>query len=684
MSIGIFAQMVRSEEEICWQRLEIATKSTAGKIETRITDNMNFLMTLADTHPLTHDITDFNAVGECLNSAVEMTIFDRIDVILPDESLITQSGAPAQRGGEASFAQLVEQGTHITQRRTSSFTGKEVICCVTPIERDGDTLGLLVGTIECSTLSELFEVFTYGEAAQLYLIDRADGCFLMDNWHNALGNVQDLGLRQSADGTQMVDVVSTILNGEEARLSFLSQRNGVRSYQYCAPVSGYHWTVSVIVQEDVVFANLIGLKERLLDTAQVGILMVVFFVIWNVFLNLIAARSEQKVKQLEYEHAKSAARANFISNMSHDIRTPLNGIVGMLQIIRNHRDEEATVNDCLEKIEISAQYLSTLTSDILDIREIEHDRLVLPQEPMNLLRLAQEVTTLVEKQASDAGVRYELDVSELEHPRVLGSSVHTKRVLMNLISNAIKYSREAGKHVWVTIRDDPIEPENRHRIYHFIIRDNGIGMSDTFQKSMYQPFEQEANDARSEYRGYGLGLTIVSQLVQKMGGAIELESAKGVGSTFTVSIPFLLDHSFTQPTPEAAAGANLQGMCLLLAEDNALNMEIAHTLLGDAGAVIHRAENGRIALETFAASAAYTYDAILMDMMMPQMDGCEATAAIRRLERPDAATVPIIAMTANTFPEDVQRCIDSGMNAHVAKPLELSHLLQTLLSFRKQ
>ncbi len=679
LSVNIYFQMIRQEQETCWERLEIATNSTSLKIQTRIMDNLNFLTAAADTYDLTHNIDDLPTVGRYLDSVVEMTIFDRLDVILPDESVITQQGESAFRTGRDTYSQLVEKGTHITKRLTSSFTGEQVICFVTPIERSGETLGLLVGTVNCTTLNKLFEVYTYGKACQLYVIDRTDGNYLLDNWHQEIGNIYDLGPRKSIYTEEMLDFVPTIIGGERGRFAFYSRTNGERSFQYCAPMDGLPWEVCVVVQEDVIFANVQELEQELWKVGMVEGFVVLVYVLWNMLMNVAVIRSENKVRLLEYEKAKNDARATFLSNMSHDIKTPLNGIVGMLQIIRNHRTDADMVDECLDKIEVSAKYLSTLTNDMLDITEIENDKLVLPRESMDLQRLAEELYPMIERQAADAGVTCTMNCSGLTQPYVLGSSVHIKRILVNLIGNAIKYSKNAGKTVWVTISDDPLETEDGQRMYRFVIRDNGIGMSESFQKNMYKAFEQETMDARSEYQGYGLGLTIVSHLVQKMGGTIALDSVQNQGSTFTVSIPFPADLRQDPQEHCEEVSLRLTGMHLLLVEDNELNMEIAHTLLTDAGAVVAKAVNGRLALEKFAASPEGSYDGIIMDMMMPVMDGCEAAAAIRSLDRADAKTVPILAMTANTFAEDIARCMEAGMNAHVSKPVDFQHLIVTIL-----
>ncbi len=680
VSVGVYDEMMKNETETCWERLENATYSTAEKIKVRITDNMKFLEAVSDSEILKNNIDDVEKVGRYLNSVMESTIFSRIDVMLSDERLITQEGTIVQRGGKSSYDELVKAGTHITTRRTSSFNGREVICCVTAIENENAVIGLLVGTIDCENLSDIFEVFTYGEKAQLYLIDRRDGCYIMDNWHSELGNVYDLGEREDLNGNT-IDMAPTLMSEESSRFSYISQTNGEKSYQFSAPIQGYDWTVCVVVQDKVLLKNLYNLRGILLNVWGIIIVLLVLYFAFNLWINYEAVKSAQKARALELERIKNDARAKFISNMSHDVRTPLNGIVGMLQIIRNHRSDEEKVDECLRKIDISTQYLSTLTSDMLDINEIENNKLVLSEEPINLEVLMEEVSVMNEQRTRDTGVTYELDCSKLSNPYIIGSDIHIKRILINLISNAIKYSKNAGKNVWVSVQDEEMTLDKHMRMYHFTIKDNGIGMTEEFQKNMYNAFEQEKISARSDYEGYGLGLTIVNYLVKKMKGDIKLESKKGEGTTFTVSIPFLLDREADVREREENIAIDLSGLNILLVEDNEFNMEVAEVILSDAGAKVDLAVNGKVATEMFANSENGYYNVILMDLMMPVMDGCEATGVIRAMDRADAKTIPIIAMTASAFAEEIKRCKDSGMDAHIAKPLNVNKLFSKIMKY---
>ncbi len=675
LSVAVYRQMTRVEEETSWQRLDIATGNTAQKISVRLNDNLNFLEAVSDSFVLINHLEHDREVGEYLSGVMEKTVFERIDVILPNGERILYTGERLSIDGELTFDEVAAKGTHISPRRTSPFTGKEVIYCFTTVGNPNNPSALLCGTIDCESLSKLFEVFTYGDDAQMFLIDCADGNYLLDNWHGNLGNIYDNSIRTGIDGKTEIDMATPIINRESGRMSFISHTNGENSYQCYTPVEDFNWELCVVVQENVAFVNLHKLKKTLYDIAVVEGILVLVYILWNALMTVSATRNEEKAKELELTRATNEAKARFMSNMSHDIRTPLNGIVGMLHIIKNHRDNDALVDDCLDKIEISTQYLATLAGDMLDINEIESNKLVLESVAIDLNSLADELMVLLGPKAKEMSVSYTVDCSGLTQPRVMGSVVHIKRVLVNLIGNSIKYTKGEGGQVRVSMED------NGHGEYRFIVSDNGIGMSEDFQKEMYNAFAQERVTARSDYQGYGLGLTIVYRLVDKMNGKIELVSTKGEGSTFTVILPLEAD---TEPENEAhdiQEQTNLNGIRVLLAEDNDFNMEIAQVILSDSGAEVICAKDGRAAVNVFKDSAEYFFDLILMDIMMPEMDGCEAAMAIRAMDRTDAQTVPIFAMTANTFTEEINRCRQAGMNEHIAKPLDVEKLIKTAAKY---
>lgn len=394
---------------------------------------------------------------------------------------------------------------------------------------------------------------------------------------------------------------------------------------------------------------------------------------------------EEKNKELQAAAAQAekanAAKSDFLSRMSHDIRTPLNGIIGLLKINETHFDDRELVLSNQSKMVTSANHLLSLINDVLEMSKLEDGNTVLAKEVICLNDLSRDILNIIVDRSIEAGVQWEYQKGStgLLHPYVYGSQTHLRQIFLNIYGNCIKYNRPGGK---ITTVVDAFEEHDNICTYRWTITDTGIGMSEEFLKHVFDPFTQEKSDARSTYQGTGLGMTIVKSLVEKMNGTIEVTSKEGVGSTFVITIPFeIAPAPAEQPEQKAAEKSSIEGFNLLLAEDNELNAEIAQTLLEDRGAKITIAADGRQALQMFEESPQGTFDAILMDIMMPEMDGYAATKAIRGLNRPDAKTIPIIAMTANAFTEDAEKCVAAGMNAHMSKPLEIDKVAEVIARY---
>lgn len=379
------------------------------------------------------------------------------------------------------------------------------------------------------------------------------------------------------------------------------------------------------------------------------------------------------------EEAKiaSAAKTSFLRRMSHDIRTPINGIRGMLEIAEHYQDDLAKQNECRQKIWDASGYLLSLVNDVLDMNKLESGMIVLEKEAFDLIELLSEANSVAEMQAMNHGIRYVVDKEHrrIEHPHLLGSTIHLKQILQNLASNAIKYNRENGT---VTVRTQEISYDGETALFQFCCSDTGLGMSEAFVEHAFEPFAQEERSSNAKYSGTGLGLAIVKELVERMGGEISLESRIDKGTTFTLTIPFLVDHAPVIKEEEQKEQIDLTGKKALLVEDNELNMEIATFLLEKEGLIVVTAENGKEAVERFAASEEGEYSILFMDIMMPVMGGLEATEKIRSLARKDAKTVPIIAMSANAFQDDVARSLKAGMNDHLMKPLEMEKVRKAI------
>lgn len=400
-------------------------------------------------------------------------------------------------------------------------------------------------------------------------------------------------------------------------------------------------------------------------------------------------QKEEKEKEETYrkrlqEEARAADAANiakteFLQRMSHNIRTPINGIIGMLNVAEHHRDDLKKQDECREKIGKASHLLLELINEVLDMGKLESGEVVLEESSFNLKDLSNEVITVIEKLAEERDIEVIWGNLSVTHWNVVGSPGHLKRLMMNILGNAVKYNRDHGKII-LSLRED--EGEEGRAFYTFNFEDTGIGMSRDYQKRIFEPFTREDESVKTVYNGTGLGMPIAKKLTETMGGSIFFTSQKGEGTTFTVKLPFLIDKAAgrAEKTTEEAE-ASIKGVRILLAEDNELNMEISEFIVAEKGAVVTKAWNGKEAVETFANAPEGTFDVILMDVMMPVMDGCEAAKEIRALPRKDAKAIPIIAMTANAFTEDKIRTREAGMNEHLSKPLAPDLVVKTIAKF---
>lgn len=383
------------------------------------------------------------------------------------------------------------------------------------------------------------------------------------------------------------------------------------------------------------------------------------------------AYQKQLEKEVERATAADQAKTHFLRSMSHDIRTPINIIMGMLEIIGRNPEDVTLVQSCREKAQTAARYLLALVNDVLTLNRPKQE--TLGKTPYCLTSELHEMLDISRAQAEIAGVALTVMDLTLEHERFTGDPLYMRQICQNIIGNAIKYNHPGG---WVRCSFRESRDADGVCRLEFICEDNGAGMSETFQRHMFEAFAQENSDRGSLSGGVGLGLAVVKKLVDERGGTIQVDSARGQGTRFRVVLPMMP----SEAEPEAAlldAAASIAGRRLLVAEDNELNREIAVYLLQEAGAMVDQAADGKEAVEMFAASAPGTYDAVLMDVMMPELDGLSATRAIRGMDRPDAQ-LPIIAMTANLFDEDVAACLAAGMDAHIPKPLEAGRMIKTI------
>lgn len=446
--------------------------------------------------------------------------------------------------------------------------------------------------------------------------------------------------------------------------------------------NGRNYFIYIFVPEGNVYTS----RNTYILAAFITCLLFMAVVLYLRYRANAKSMAEQKRKDAIYEQnlmqkaqeadVANQAKTDFLRRMSHDIRTPINGIRGMVEIADHYPHDEAKQQEFRRKIWNASGYLLELVNEVLEINRLESGQLVLEQKPFNLRELAGDVRNLTEKQALVGHISIQRDVFDLKHDWFIGSPLHVKRLMMNIISNAIKYNKDYGT---ITLSLQEFAIDDTHSRILFICKDTGYGMSEEFQKKMFEPFSQEDTGARTHFNGTGLGLSIVKKMVDAMGGTISCVSQLGKGTTFMISLPMELDlQAEEREIQKKQEIKDIHGVRVLLTEDNDLNMEIAQFFLENAGAVVEKATNGQEALDIFRNSEIGHFDVILMDVMMPVMDGLTATREIRRLIRSDAGTIPIIAMTANAFQEDRKRVLEAGMNEHLAKPLESEKLIETI------
>ena len=417
-----------------------------------------------------------------------------------------------------------------------------------------------------------------------------------------------------------------------------------------------------------------------------------YLLIFNVFwfwayrTNLTHRKQEQE-KDEKYKaelliaakkaEAANEAKTEFLQRMSHDIRTPINGICGLVDMADHYADDMEKQTEYRTKIKEASNLLLELVNDVLDMSKLESGEIVLEEIPFNLRSISREVFVVIEQVAAEQNIRIMWEKKEITHRDLIGSPGYVKRVMMNILSNAVKYNRENG-HIYLSCMEIPSEQPGMTTM-EFICRDTGIGMTEEFQKHIFEPFAQEYTGSRTKFVGTGLGMAIARKLVEKMGGTITFESEKGVGTTFVIRVPFKIDpDADKREEQKEVSEKSIKGLHILLAEDNELNMEIAEFMLQNEGADVIKAWNGQEAVELFRKSEPGEFDVILMDIMMPVMNGYEATKMIRSLDREDAKEVPIIAMTANAFTEDRIKAKAAGMDEHVAKPVDVELLIKVI------
>ena len=505
-----------------------------------------------------------------------------------------------------------------------------------------------------------------------------DGTIIVADKGTIVASNDESLLGQDTAGNQVVQAMKEHTDSQHI---FHLKNEGTGGYGIMLKQRDYY--IYTYLPDTEVFRNL-----PLSVTAVVFLYLLIFgiFCFWGYRADLAHRKQEQekdeKYKAELLRAAKKAEAANeakteFLQRMSHDIRTPINGICGMINVADHYADNMEKQTECRAKIKKTSHLLLELINEVLDMSKLESDEVVLEDIPFNLNSIFEEILGVIEHMAAEQNIRIIWEEKEVTHWNLIGSPVHVKRILMNILSNAVKYNKENG-YVYISCREIPSK-QTAMTTLEFVCRDTGIGMTEAFQKRIFEPFAQEHAGSRTKFAGTGLGMPITKKLVEKMGGTISFESKEGTGTTFVIRIPFQIDADMKDRTEtEEKTETSIQGLHVLLTEDNELNMEIAEFVLQNEGAVVTKAWNGQKAVDIFRKSRPGEFDAILMDIMMPVMNGYEAAKMIRSLDREDAKVIPIIAMTANAFTEDKMRAKEAGMDEHIAKPVDGKLLVKVI------
>ena len=505
-----------------------------------------------------------------------------------------------------------------------------------------------------------------------------DGTIIVADKGTIVASNDESLLGQDTAGNQVVQAMKEHTDSQHI---FHLKNEGTGCYGIMLKQRDYY--IYAYLPDTEVFRNL-----PLNVTAVVFLYLLIFgiFCFWGYRADLAHRKQEQekdeKYKAELLRTAKKAEAANeakteFLQRMSHDIRTPINGICGMINVADYYADNMEKQTECRAKIKEASHLLLELINEVLDMSKLESDEVVLEEIPFNLNSIFEEILGVIEHMAAEQNIRILWEEKEVTHWNLIGSPVHVKRILMNILSNAVKYNKENG-YVYISCREIPSK-QTAMTTLEFVCRDTGIGMAEAFQKRIFEPFAQEHAGSRTKFAGTGLGMPITKKLVEKMGGTISFESKEGTGTTFVIRIPFQIDADMKDRTEtEEKTETSIQGLHVLLTEDNELNMEIAEFVLQNEGAVVTKAWNGQKAVDIFRKNRPGEFDVILMDIMMPVMNGYEAAKMIRSLDREDAKVIPIIAMTANAFTEDKMRAKEAGMDEHIAKPVDGKLLVKVI------
>lgn len=589
--------------------------------------------------------------------------------------------AKRQQGGDKKATGYLsalreEQLAGLVPSHINSLTGENVFNMFVQGRLADGNLAYLVKEYRTREIANQFTLSFYDQTGFSYLVDQRGNIMVRSEHRNSnktVYNLFDMVAGPENDPQVLAQFEQSVQQLKTGWARFSYNGTGlVFCYEPLQLDAG--WLLVSVVPERMIFAqtNSILQKTLIFSGLLLALMLLIVAVFYAIKMHENTLHTNELQQALNEADRANKAKGRFLMDMSHDIRTPLNAIIGMTAVARQNVNNPDKMQDCLRKIEISGLQLISMVSDVLDMSQIEQGTLVLRQEPCNLDKLFAETLELMQPKAQEAGLQLEAEPLQLANPQGVGDALRIRQVLLNIIDNAVKYT-PAGGRVHLTLTQ-PEPPQDDQVIYHFCCQDTGIGMDEDFQQRMFMPFERARNTTDSKIAGTGVGLPISKSLLEAMGGHIEVDSQPGCGTTIQLAFPLLLAQDEAAPA-EMATYADKR---VLLVEDNELNMEIMEELLGLFEVQIAKAEDGRQAVDLVQANPGGYFDLVLMDIQMPVLDGYQATQQIRALPHADAQTLPIYAVSANALAEDVQNSLASGMNGHIAKPVDLDELEKVL------
>ena len=825
LCIMVYIHISRLIENRCLQRLDEGVSTAVAEINQKLNRDSQILNATASLIASSTNIDSADIktdeISRIINVISPLLATKRIQVLMPDNTIYDPNGEIIDVHGRISFAEEALLGEHISNRDISLTDDKSpVIRHYVPIKKDGKTVAMLYGVTYLEELPDELNIENiYNASSSVFIIDTDNGEFIMDTWHPSLGSIKDFAVRETKGKESWSECVDDILVGKKGHILMRSNTTKKWTYLYYSPVGTNNWSLSVAVPEEVAMANLYAIRKVFIVFAIFMMLTSLFYYLWvrhNAKLHT-KREVEQAVLEEKLHKAEAAERAKtmFLSNMSHDIRTPMNAIIGFTTLAEANIDDRARVQDYLAKILSSGNHLLSLINDVLDMSRIESGKLNIEETECCISDIFRDMRNIIQSQMQAKQLNFFMDTLDVMDENVYCDKLHLNQVLLNLLSNAIKFT-PAGGSVSLTVSQLIGSPKG-YGEYEIRVKDTGIGMSKEFQKHIFEPFERERNSTVSGIQGTGLGMPITKSIIDAMDGSITLNSEEGKGTEFIIKLDLqvvpdstkdvriheleglralVVDDSFatcdsltkmlmkigmrsewtlygkeailrakqaiemgdefyvyiidwsmpdlngaevarqirtfvsdTVPiiiltaydlseVHEELADINITAMCnkplfmselrdtlisiiekegaplesepviplseglkgkrLLLVEDNELNREIAEEILRESGFEVESAEDGTVAVDMVRNSEPGYYSLILMDVQMPIMDGYEATKAIRALDNKALAEIPIVAMTANAFDSDRKAAIESGMNDHITKPIDVQALTETI------